>query len=69
MTYFARIYVVITPTGGEVFDVVKVEAENGSEAVEKICAAKRVAAWRVYLTTEEDAMSWAELGISIKEIV
>jgi hypothetical protein len=68
MIYFARLYVVITPTGGEVFDVVKVEAATGAEAVEKICSAKRLPAWRVYLTTEEDAASWAALGIAVKEI-
>jgi ribosomal protein S28E/S33 len=69
MVYFARVIEVITRTGGEVFDVVKVEATYGADAVRQICAAMQVEEWMVYLITEEEAQSWAELGISIKEIV
>ena len=69
MTFFARVLEVITRTGGEVFDVVKVEATYGADAVERICAAMQVKSWMVYLITEEEARSWAALGISIKEIV
>ena len=68
MTYFARVLKVITRTGGEVFDVVKVEADHGTEAVQQICAALEVQEWRVYLITEEEAMSWAALDIRIQEI-
>ena len=68
MTYFARVLNVITRTGGEVFDVVKVEAAYGAEAVQQICAAMQVEDWRVYLITEEEALSWAALEIPIKEV-
>lgn len=68
MTYFARVLDVITRTGGEVFDVVKVEADHGAEAVEQICAAMQVESWLVYLITEEEAMSWAAMEIPIREI-
>ena len=68
MPYFARVIEVITCTGGEVFDVVKVEADYGAEAVQQICAALRVGEWLVYLITEEEAMSWAALDIHIREI-
>lgn len=68
-TYFARVLKVITRTGGEVFDVVKVEADHGGEAVQQICTVLKVESWLVYLITEEEAMSWAALDISIKEIV
>lgn len=70
MTYFARVIEVITRTGGESCKaVVKVEAAHGAEAVERICEAMRVAEWRVYLITEEEASEWAALGIRIREIV
>ena len=69
MSYFARVIEVITRTGGEVSEVVKVEAAHGGEAVERICVALQVESWRVYLITEEEASGWAALGISIKEIV
>ena len=68
MTYFARVIEVITRTGGEVSDVVQVEAAHGGEAVERICEAMRVAEWRVYLICEEEALQWAALGIRIHEI-
>jgi len=68
MTYFARVLKVITRTGGEVFDVVKVEADHGAEAVETICEAMQVEEWLVYLITEEEATSWAALEIPIREI-
>jgi hypothetical protein len=68
MTYFARVLEVITRTGGEVFDVVKVEASYGADAVQQICTAMQVAEWRVYLITEEEAMQWAALDIPIHEI-
>jgi len=69
MIYFARIIRVITRTGGEVFDVVQVANENGAAAVSQIVDMLRVSPMRVYLISEEEAQSWAELGISIKEIL
>jgi len=68
MTFFARVIEVITRTGGEVFDVVKVEATYGADAVEQICEAMQVESWLVYLITEEEAMQWAALEIPIREI-
>jgi ribosomal protein S28E/S33 len=68
MTFFARVIEVITRTGGEVFDVVKVEATYGADAVQQICAAMQVEDWMVYLITEEEAMEWAALEIPIREI-
>jgi hypothetical protein len=68
MTYFARVIEVITRTGGEVSDVVQVEAAHGGEAVERICEAMRVAEWRVYLITEEEASGWAAIGVPVHEI-
>jgi hypothetical protein len=69
MVYFARVIAVITRTGGEVFDVVKVNAEHGVAAVSQIVDKFHVSPMRVYLISEDEAQSWAELGISIKEIL
>ena len=69
MTYFARVINVITRTGGEVSDIVQVEAAHGAEAVERICEAMGVESWLVYLITEEEASEWAALGIRVHGIV
>jgi ribosomal protein S28E/S33 len=68
MTFFARVIEVITRTGGEVFDVVKVEAAHGADAVSLIAEAANVSPILIYLISEDEAREWAALQIPIKEV-
>ena len=69
MTYFARVIEVITRTGGEVSDIVQVEAATGADAVNRIASTLKVAPQQVYLITEDEAREWAALGISVQEVL
>jgi hypothetical protein len=69
MDYFAHVIRMITPTGGFHGDIVKVQAESGVAAVDRIVSKLRVAPTQVYLISEEEAQVWAGLGVPIKEIV
>jgi hypothetical protein len=69
MTYYAHLIQMITVTRGFYGDVVTIQAESGAAAVDRITNRFRVSPTQVYLISEQEAEEWAELGISIREIV
>jgi hypothetical protein len=67
--YYAYVIKVITRTGGMVFDIYKVDAVTGSEAVAIIAeACKVVPETQLYLISEQEADEWAAMEIPIKEV-
>lgn len=68
MTYFAYVIEVITRTGGIVFDIYRVEAATGAEAVAFLVEQRAVPENHVYLISEQEANEWAALQIPIRQL-